>query len=348
MKKQILSFALTLALIAGTSVAFGQALPGSAPRPISCVDDPLHPIAGKPYEYFVTVNPTGGNFKWVATKNQTFINASGVALPDSLPRNATNLLATSLNYGDVTTTDRVSITWSDALLANTVYNTNPTFVAVHYSGTACADNLKVYQIDPIKAFIVDIKSIEDASKTILDYDATEDQCISEVISANFVTSAMVYDYGLDTLYFEVVAANFTGSWDPSFTVSGLRVPEQTSTLMWTYDAPSTWNGATVWHPEADIVNTTATNTSLGVSIYVRLVVDNNNFEGIAARTIRLAVDGQNSLGEWDVINATCAATSGADQLDWAEQTINPRPTITPGTTSPIAPNTTIVPGNNVN
>jgi hypothetical protein len=341
MKKQIL-FILLLALFAGT-IAYGQAVPGSGPRPVSCIDDALHPIAGKPYEYTVGVDPTGGNFKWVATKNSTFISAAGI-LPDSLPINATNLLAASLNYGDVATSDKVTITWSDAILANTTYNTNPTFVAVHYSGTACADNMKAYQIDPIQAFVVDIKNIEDGAKTILGYDIAESQCIANIASATFDGTGMLYDYGIDTLYYEVVAANFTGSWDPTFAVTGLNAA-QTSTLEWTYAQPSTWDGSTVWNAENTNVSTDETNTSNGVSIYVRLIVANNKYEGISASVITLAVDGVNSLGHLDVVNADCSTPTVADFADFAEQTINPRPKITAGTSSAIGPNTTLIPAN---
>ena len=349
MKKQLLILAIALFAI-GMTTAYGQAVPGSIPRPISCVDDALHPIAGKPYDYSVTVNPTGGNYKWVATKNSSFISTAGgvtTILPDSI-KVGSGLVAASTNYGDVTATDKVSITWSDALLANTVYNSNPTFVAVHYSGVTCADNMKVYQIDPIMAFIVDIKNIDDANKAILNYDEAEAQCISNMTGATFSGGSMLYNYGADTMYFEVVAANFTGSWTPTFTLTGLNAV-QTSTIEWTYEKPSTpWSASTVWHPATDVVSTTETNTSAGVSIYVRLIIVNNNFEGIAAETVKLAVDGQNSLGKWDVVNATCTTTTGADQADFALQTLNPRPAITPGTTSPIAPNTTLISGNEQN
>jgi len=249
-----------------------------------------------------------------------------------------------LNYGDVATSDKVTITWSDAILANTTYNSNPTFVAVHYSGTACADNMKAYQIDPIQAFVVDIKNIEDGAKSILGYDVAESQCIANIASATFDGTGMLYDYGVDTLYYEVVAANFTGSWDPTFVVSGL-LASQASTLEWTYAQPSTWDALTVWNPENTLVSTNETNTSAGVSIYVRLIVANNKYEGLTASTIRLAVDGENSLGHWDVVNADCSSPNAADLADFAEQTINPRPKITAGTSSAIGPNTTLIPAN---
>jgi hypothetical protein len=87
-----------------------------------------------------------------------------------------------------------------------------------------------------------------------------------------------------------------------------------------------------------------------------LTVTNHNFENNATDnptglTFSLAVDGQNSVGTWDINNGTgttCIETTAADQLDVAQQTLLPRPSLVPGTTSPTAPNTRLIPGNEQN
>ena len=86
-------------------------------------------------------------------------------------------------------------------------------------------------------------------------------------------------------------------------------------------------------------------TSTGVSIYVRVTVTNNNFEGKADETIVLALDGQNKDGEWDIKNSDCSNTSAADQDDKATQVLKARPEITGGTTSTIVTNVNLIPGN---
>ena len=58
-----------------TSVIAQPAVTGSAPKPITCSDDPLHPIAGKPYDYSAVLNPAGGTTYWYATKSTTFVTA---------------------------------------------------------------------------------------------------------------------------------------------------------------------------------------------------------------------------------------------------------------------------------
>lgn len=365
MKKQILFLTFfVLALFAGTLTTYGQAVQGSAPRGTACVDDALHPIAGKPYTYELVANPTGGNFLWWATKDPNFVTTNATTGARTYNNTAPNLLTTSngliavsANYNVAGTTANVQITWSDSLLNQTVYNTNPTFVTTLYNNTTCADNLKVYQLDPIKAFTVDILNYN--GQNPLAYDVIDDQCIDIVSRAFFNGTAMEYEYGQNIFIYEVVAANFSGSWTPTWTLTGLNAV-QTYVLEWSYDAPSTWGATTVFHPSTDPVVTNAANTSTGVSIYVRLTVTNHNFENnatdnAAGLTFSLAVDGQNSVGAWDINNGSgaasgtlCTQVGAADQADVAQQTLLPRPSLIEGTTSPTAPNIELIPGNEQN
>lgn len=361
MKKQILFVAM--ALFAATQ-SFGQvnttAVTGSAPRGTGCEDDALHPIAGKPYTYTLEGTPTGGNFLWWATKNNTFVSTAADGTR-TYNNTGTNLLTVAngdmvnvgTNYNVAGETTSISITWSDALLANTVYNTNPTFVTALYNNTTCADNLKVYQLDPIKAFTVDILSYN--GNTALAYGAVGEQCIDRVSSAIFNGTTMNYLYGQNIFVYEVVAANFTGSYTPSFLLTGLNAV-QTYTIQWTYDAPGTWGAGTEWHAATDPVTTNLLDTSNGVSIYVRVTVTNNNYEGLTAMTFDLAVDGMNTVGEYDVDNGDgtlCdqTAIAAADQADIAQQTFLPRPSLEEGTESanpPFIRNLLLVPGDSQN
>jgi len=348
--------------MASVTVSWGQATHGSTNgRGTTCVDDPLHPVAGKSYTYTLTANPTGGNFLWWATKDPNFVTTAPVTGVRTYNNGAGTLLtvangslvATSANYNVAGTANTVNITWSDSILHNTVYNTNPTFVTTLYNGTACADNLKVYQLDPIKAFTVDIINYD--GTTPLAYGVADNQCIDIVSKAFFNGTTMEYEYGQNIFVYEVIASNFTSYWTPTFAVTGLNAA-QTYVLQWTYDAPGTWGGATVWHAATDRVNTSASDTSTGVSIYVRITVTNHNFENnatdhAAGLTFALAVDGQNSVGDWDIVNGTgnaCTPAAGADQADIANQTLLPRPSLIEGTTSPTAPNLRLVPGNSQN
>lgn len=341
MKKQLLL--VTLALFAGISSYSQNAVHNSDPRPINCPEDALRPMAGKEYTYDAAAVPPGGNFTFWATKDENFITTTGTTTSTNISTaltTSTGLLGVGTNYGVAGTEDKVTIIWSDAIL-NATTPEDPTFVAVHYQSTDanCADNFRVWEIDPIVAFTVDIKNIENEAGTILGYDGVEDQCFDIVRGATYGGGTMTYNFGIQYLYFEVVAANFSASWTPTFTLTGLN-GVQTSVIEYT-TTPPPFTAATQWFT-IGAVPTDVTETSLGVSIYVRVTITNNNYEGTGPQTINLAVDGQNSVGNWDVINETCAETTGADQADLATQTLLPRPTLTPDAPTPF------VPGNNVN
>jgi hypothetical protein len=347
MKKQFLLIAL--AMFAGITV-YGQ-IHVSDPRPVSLTDDAGHPIAGKPYTYAASGTPAGGAFLFWATKDANFIstNGAGVTSNNSATMLTTPaLITTSANYGVAGPTADVSITWSDATLNGTVPGTTPTFVAAHYSNAAAGgvDNFNAWEIQPIKAFIVDVKNIDDATKAIKVYDAAEDQNADIVRSATYAGGTVNYDFGTNTMYFEVVAANFTVSWTPTLAVIGLDGVESAD-IMWTAADPSTWTGATVWNAASTPVvpDVSVTDLSLGVSIYVRVIVTHHEYEGLADRAITLQVDGENIVGDWDVVNNLADGSApgavtfpiAADQMDIAIQTIKARPALTIGVSVPVTP-----------
>lgn len=350
MKKQILII-IILAAFAGTSV-FGQAVPGSAPRGVNCTNDALHPIAGREYTY-QAASTAAGNYTFWATKDANFISTDGAGVTTTNIGTkltvGTDLLSASANYAVPAATDQVKITWSDAILSATT-SSAPTFVAVNKDGS-CANNFKVWAITPIKAFTVDIRNMDNSTIAPLAYGANEDQCFDQVRGATYVAGAMQYDYGTNVMYFEVVAANFTASWVPTFNLSGLG-NGQTAVIEWSYDktfasSVTVTNGVASATPVA----TSETITSDGVSIYVRVTITNHTYEGLAATPITLAVDGVNSVGDWDIENNNATSTgnlclAGAlnDGLDVATQTLNPRPDVT----SADPATTPLVPGNETN
>ncbi len=332
MKKQILSIGIfLLTVFAGVNQVKAQttSVAGTAPKaaPTGCDDSPLAPMAGKPYEYEVSVNPTGGNYIWWATKDANFI-VNGVLNNTTAALGTTSVLSTvAADYNASTTSNKVELTWDSNVLAGTT-SASPTFVAVHYDA-GCTDNFKVYEINPINAFIVDILNLNPVDKSV-DTDAygyEPEQCFDEVQGASWSSGGMVYDYGTNVLYYEVVAAYFTNSWTPTFTIAGLDAA-QGATIEWAYDKAFT-SPVTVASGTASTtpVVTNVTDTQNGVSIYVRVTVDNNTFEGLADQTLALSVTGTNTAGERDVVASDC---STAD-VNTASQVLNSRPTVTSAT-----------------
>ena len=329
---------LVIALFAATTT-FGQMLPGSAPLPlVGCTTDATHPLAGVPYSYKVLVNPTAGEFQWWATTDVDFIKTvAGVPVNNSSTKLAVGaaspLLATSANYGVAASLlDTVGITWSSAALVTAV--TTPTFVVVQNdaTGTNCANNLKVYKIDPVNGFTVDIKNMDQSKVPVALYTDPIAVCIADVASAKYVSGAIVTDYGTNILYFEVVAANFTDGYTPSFQVTGLAAGQTVTSLelavATTFASPiATTLAAGAYSPAAPItIDPSVTNTIAGVSLYVRLTIANGTDEHLVDSTISLAVNGTNAAGQNDVVNTACNTMTAFEDI--ATQTLTKRPTVT--------------------
>ena len=337
MKKQIFILVfLVVATFASVDKSFGQAVPGSAPRPLLCTGDAMYPIAGRSYDYTATFNPDGGVAFWYATRSTTLTTA-GARVATVQAAGGTVVSSASANYAtNITPTlgaTTSSINWNSAVIAS-VTPATPLLVVVEYDAPAanCANNMKVFSIVPKNAFTIDILSMLSTGASSAAYDAKTTQCVADILSAAYNTTSFKMDmnYGVQTLYFEVIAANFNASFVPSYQISGLAVG-QTAEIFWganvagaTTSLGAAVNGATVLGTS---VTSATTDTRNGVSIIVKVVVNNNNVENTAGQTIKLAVDAVNAAGLADVKEADC--TPNTAFADYAEQDITLRPAVTP-------------------
>ncbi len=360
MKKQILFLTFfVLAILASIDSAFAQTslAPASQALPtLSCTGNAnfLHPVAGVSYTYQMdgtTGTEQADQWTWFATKDPDFITAGALNTAGALTT-TTGLLATSANYNAPSGTNSVDITWSPEVLANTVYQGaagEPTFVVGYATGTNCADNIQVYEINPIMSFIIDIAAIDESDATLA-WDAVASECVSPVVGATYDTGthALNMDYGTDTIYFEVSAANFVNDFTPTFRIlSGLSTTQTAdigiaSTLAdaqaGTFVATHSWAATDIggagqdWATGQTFNASSSSDVATGVSLYVRVVIDNNTYESLTSQDFALAVDAidDGGAGQWDMEDDDCGATptDAADQVDTATQTINPRPTIT--------------------
>ena len=224
--KQLILLILVTGMVATSAFAqISNAVKVSDPQPVSCVNDPLHPIAGKPYDYSAILNPTGGTTYWYATKSTTFVTA-GVKNAVEIPADGVTIMSGATNYrtlgASAASPNVTNVTWTSAGIKGIDATTNPLFMVLEYKGPTCSNNMKVYQILPKNAFTVDILNLKNTDKTPLAYGANDAQCYADIASAKFVSPNMVYDYGVNKLYYEVVAANFTKAFTPSFKLTGLK------------------------------------------------------------------------------------------------------------------------------
>lgn len=363
MKKQISIFTFMIMALFAISVgtAFGQtkAIHDSDPETNVLTSDALHPVAGKTYNYSISIPAwVTGNYTWWSTKDPNFIPNQGANNIGTRLLVAPGVLnaATPSVYGTTSTRNNVDIAWSSTLLLGTSYqgavsSKSPTFVVVQFDPTlgSCANNLKVYELNPKNGFMVDIRNLNNTTFAEAAYDDNTSivQCIDKVSKAKYnqTTHNMEYEYGTNIFYYEVVASNFSESYKPLLTFTGLD-PVQTATIEWTYK--SDFTSLTAYNSGTTVLTDAADNSN-GVSIYVKVTVVNHNYEGIADKKVTLWLDGQNKDGSWDIVNSTAAETSAADKNDFAIQTLKARPGVTGTTPTTItAAPTNIITGNESN
>lgn len=326
MKKQLFFILLLSVILIGgfSSSAYAQL----DPRAVTCLtSDHLHPVPGQPYTYEVSVpNVNTPTFTWFVTQNPQFIQIVG-GIPQlnytvplgAQPQTGGFIMDAGAGYAtppNGSANNTLDITWKSF-----AYNpAQPVFLvvqAVGDNGVCSPNNLKVWKIEPLFAFTLDIDNLDDygVNHTATAYGDNFQECISDIQSATYDPTApegIIYDFGSDTLYYEVVAANWYDRWQLSVQINGLASANgQTAQIDWA-NAPAaprpagylsglTWNvvvasatNATT-HTSSVLVapqNGTGAVDDEGESIIIRVIVDHNNlYEGIADEPITLAVDG---------------------------------------------------------
>lgn len=310
MKKQI--FILIMALAASVTMSFGQTVPtlsGPAtcpvPRPLDPTmlgSDALKPLPGSPYTYEVSVpNPVGTKtFRWIVTQDQTFLT-NGIlneAGAESAPGLHMASAGAELNSttGEGTGED-IIITWKSF----THDPTKPVFVVifvVNDDGTCTTQNLKVWQIEPLNAFTLDITNLQ-LTGAAEAYDTDYATCVSNIASATYDASGpgVLYDFGTDYLFFTVNAANFTTSWLMDLQLAGETGTQAYTAFEWAYaNAPTVYTPFVTGTPATVLAQDPSGNVGVnGECVIIRVTLAHNKEEVLAPQTITLAVDGVSNL-----------------------------------------------------
>jgi hypothetical protein len=247
----------------------------------------------------ITGGGTNPTIHWYVTLDPNFIVAG---LQNGLIQLAGGdyIMATGTTYNVIgNTTPSVDITWKSFLATTDVF-----LVTYVINESGCTDNIKVYKIEPVHVFTLDMDRIAfDGAGT-----APASYCVSAVQGAIYNAGVVEMDYGVNYVYFVVNAANWAHSWLPTFQFT--TVP-QTATVMlavdWAYPDES-WQGAIpapTWHSTTAVGNIyTPTDPVMphpgvggtgvgsdGECIIVRVTVDHNQQEALADILIDFAVDG---------------------------------------------------------
>jgi hypothetical protein len=160
----------------------------------------------------------------------------------------------------------------------------------------------------------------------------------------------VYDFGADTLYYVVSAANYNISWLPAVQLSGLDPNETIAAVEWdtsfAFNAPvaMTFAAGTYTSVSPALVRNPANAVGPeGECIWIRVIIDHSipgtqTYQGLTDETITLAVDGTTNLASvppvsdmhysptQPVVNTFCGLPDGF-QFDLAVQVLKPRPDI---------------------
>lgn len=365
MKKQLLILVMAIFALSFSTV-YGQL----APRPVTCLSsDALHPVAGTPYNYEVNVPTPPGTktYTWLVTQDQTFVtNGALVATPQTI--GGPVLAAASAWYNTATVdANTISLTWQSF-----AYDpANPVFIVIFVQNAApggcTSQNVKVYKIQPQNSFTLDIANQNATLVTQAGYGTNIDRCISDIVSSTYSATApegILNDFGVDYLYYEVVAANWSDAWKLSVQLTNVD-PLEHVTVEWTKDATyasglHVMTGSAVGTGATPTVYTTTDNVTpnsgtfvgaAGESIYIRVTLDhsdltNPSYEGLADEVISLAVDGvtvpQTGTGVGDIHTAAGGSPSTCPWVDLfandiAVQTVKARPTVTAVTPTPFLP-----------
>jgi hypothetical protein len=360
MKKQLLTLIVAIFAITFTT-AYGQVTcPVPRPVDVTCLpNDALHPMAGTPYTYTVDVPTPPGTkaYTWFVTQDVNFITA-GVLTANRETNPGLHIAAAGVGYNNPPASNTLSITWKSF-----VYDAaNPVFVVIEVkptTGCTASNNLKVYKIMPINAFTLDIANIGADKHTVSPYETNIDRCLSKVVGSMYdpADDKVKMDFGADTLYYVVTAANFSTSWKPSLKVNAIDPLETITSVEWfrptdvTFGTPEAMPLAagiyTATNPVL-VLDPSGTVGSAGECIVIRAIVDHTNganmYEGLADETVTIAVDGKTQLALatplGDIhfsstigIGSECGQVDGFDN-DIATQILKARPAINAVTPTP--------------
>lgn len=360
MKKQLLTLIVAIFAITFTT-AYGQVTcPVPRPVDITCLpNDALHPVAGHPYDYIVSVpTPIGTKeYTWFVTQDPAFIAAGILTANRETPIPSLHIAATGTGYNNPATgSPTLSITWKYFVPDPAL----PVFVVINVKNTAStpdacvSQNMKVFKILPVNAFTLDIANVNKLGVS-QSYTDSITRCIHDIVSANYSATApegVVYDFGADTLYYVVTAANFSTSWKPSVQLTGVNAQEAITAVQWArpndfaFATPHAMPLAAGIYTSTDPVAVLDPSGAVGATgecILIRVAIDHTNgalqYQGLTDENIYLAVDGITDLAATPptpdvhysstlpVPNSNCGLADGF-LFDYAKQTLKPRPDIT--------------------
>jgi hypothetical protein len=350
MKKQILILVLAIFAFGFQQVSAQYLLP----TPLGdCIDleDPLNVAPGHEYTYTVNVPTPPGphSFHWFVTQDTEFILNGGLVADPEIIGTSVILASGETHYNTPTTgADSIKLTWNSFILNPDQYVFVGIFV-VDESG--CSNNLKVYRIRPLHAFTLDLANVDNTgAPASVAIDGFE-QCVSEIESAVFDPTylddgGIVYNYGRDSLYYVVAAANFSTGYQLQYIFAGLQgaTPDgslpQTASIAWSYTMAGV-ETATAQPITDGAIGTLgivqAQDAPVGADgemVYIKVLILHNHYELTTDTPYSFAIDGVLTDATGIVLDPDLYADLHHGDCDFdgfdndvTTQVLNARPTI---------------------
>lgn len=324
MKKQIFLIAV-LVLSASLNKIYAQ-----------CSPDEKRPSPGVEYTYTANISGvttgTEAKYWWYIVDNVDVFATTPLTVGTLFTVNGTNY-----NVGDATV-NYIKITWTPASIGNTYYLVLRYKETTSTTPTCEVENISVFEIKPLNTFLL---AFEGGMLNAGTYTATagSNACAAAPTGALVTpaTPSVLITYGNNTLYYVATASGILGQWRPSIQLPALATSQTYVSAEWTADMTGGggWvnlnpalNGQT-----QDLVsgtNATVTNATTGTPILIRIVINNNNWQTLAAQSIQVGLDGYlpTAYSASDITGGTgptaCDALTAFGRT--ATFTINARPT----------------------
>lgn len=292
--------------------------------------DALAPHAGEAYDYWVNTSTltdktsgqdathVGSSYTWYVTKGDLTTTAgTDVSI--------TAMSGTGATYADASTPVLnlygVNVTWNPAA----INSGDKYYLHVVETDAQGCSNHKVEVISPANAFEIQFASLKEDGTWV---NADVAYCAPTVGLSLASATNVVYDYGYNTLYYEVTPSGLASNYSFKLKLAALNIPTG-STFRIEYKTAAdttggTWTQASISNVNDEIA---ISNVDFNNPTYIRMVIHNGATDGTyndgttSASFIKLDVntfsDGSNAPV---AINGNTSATNATYQ-----QTVNKRP-----------------------
>jgi len=325
MKNQFLFLAM-VAFAAANNASAQSCSPGG----------PLRPSATVSYNYAVSIPALNGysdsgNFTWYVTTDPHIITGAEIALSGSVIT-----VGAGLTYGKINVAagqKNIILSWSAEAVA--LANTNPYYLVVKYgqnNGVCSASNIKVWKISPVNNFFLAIEAVNNLGSS-----STGIYCAADVSDIVITGDHVAYTYGENTFYSKVTASNISGGWTPSIRIPALNTGQLIKELGWSTTINGTFTAFTGAANSAggDYVSPIQAIAAADGSlpIFIKLVISNGIWEGLADQNISIGIDGTYSNSDLNDLKSSSDCTEEAIFGKTVTQIIKARPTINSNTPS---------------